>query len=495
MPYFVVLLMTGLAMGFSDPPYARVELPLAEANQLAMEYHFSGVGIDDDGALIVSGSTELLALFDDLNIPYTLMIDRYLADQEEAAFWKSVPSSYFNPTTLLSWLQSLVASHSSIAELVQIGTTDLARPIWAVKVTDNLMDEEFEPELRIIGNIHGDEKSSLMVCTDALEWILTQYGIHPDATKLVNETEMWFVPMVNPDGNFAHTRSNSNGVDLNRDFDGPAGPGTVFPAFSQKETQAIRDMTEVLGNRFMLGLTFHSGAACFNSVWNYTTTGPPDLANFFSSRTGGSPCSNPGGECAIPAMDGLAEAYGQGCTYPNFWQVVGADWYVTFGDTNDWAYDEWGTLDTTLECTVSKTPSESQIPIYTAQHRFGVINYLLKSRQGIEGVITDAVTGDPLDAQLTVTEFPQTVFTDPILGDYHRFAVPGTYEITASAQGYTPKTLTDITVTVDVMTLANFQLLPDSITFEYLVEIWHLQGPIDTNGNDYIDVIDLLSFL
>lgn len=493
-----MVLLISVSIMAADPPYVRVEWPLDLALELSRSYKFSAVEVDETGSLIVAGDESLLALFDDLGVPYSVDMDRYWRERAERERMKAVPSSYFDPSTLTSWLQNLVASHPTITELIQIGTSVQGRAIWAVKVTDNPGLEENEPELRLIGNIHGDEKSSLMVCTDALEWIVTQYGMAPEATTLVEQTEMWFVPMVNPDGNNSSTRRNAHNYDLNRNFRGPEGhdPFSGGPSpFSEPETQAIRDLTEVMGNRFALGLSFHSGAACFNSVWNYSVTAPADLANFFSSRTGGTPCGNFGGDCAIPSANGLAEAYGQGCSYPGFWHVVGADWYVTYGDTNDWAYDEWGTLDTTLECTDSKTPSAAQIPTYTVQHRMGVINYLLKARQVIEGIVTDAGTGNPLDAEIVVTQFPQVIYTDPLLGDYHRFVVPGTYSITASAVGYLSETVTDVVVVADSPTVVDFQLLPDSITFESLRSYWPNSGPIDINANNRIDVIELVQFL
>ena len=78
-----------------------------------------------------------------------------------------------------------------------------------------------------------------MVSCDVLDTILAGYTAAPqDATakKLVDETEMWFIPIGNPYGNANNTRYNSNGKDLNRNFWGPAG-SDVPPAWSEKETQ------------------------------------------------------------------------------------------------------------------------------------------------------------------------------------------------------------------------------------------------------------------
>ena len=146
------------------------------------------------------------------------------------------------------------------------------------------------------------------------------------------------------------------------------------------------------------------------------------------------------------APDGLAKAYQDGCTTPGFWYTNGYDWYGTRGDTNDWSYGAWSTLDTTIELNVAKSPAASQIPTYCAQHRQAVLNYMLKTFQGIHGVMTDQASGTPLDGTVTATctasatiavPHPyQAVFTDPVAGDFHRVLQPGTYTVTCKAAGY-----------------------------------------------------------
>ncbi len=150
---------------------------------------------------------------------------------------------------------------------------------------------------------------------------------------------------------------------------------------------------------------------------------------------------------------------------PGFWYTEGYDWYGTRGDTNDWSYGAWTDLDTTIELNSTKTPPASQIPTYCAQHRQAVLNYMMKTFQGIHGVMTDQVTGAPLDGTVTATatasaDIPvphayQAVYTDPVAGDFHRVLQPGTYTILCSAAGYMPTTITGIVVSADAKTIVN----------------------------------------
>jgi hypothetical protein len=72
--------------------------------------------------------------------------------------------------------------------------------------------------------------------------------------------------------------------------------------------------------------------------------------------------------------------------------------------------------------------------------------------------VTDSVTGLPVRAQIWLNPYNWTSFSERTNGDYHRFALPGTYSITVAAPGYASKTISsvvvpnsgDSTVTVDV---------------------------------------------
>ncbi len=359
--------------------------------------------------------------------------------------------------SVMGKLLELHNAYPNITRLHDIGDSqDGAYDIIAMQVTDNPDVVEAEPKIRMYGNIHGDETGAMMVTFDVLETILSRYAVNdPDAVMLVEEAESWFIPNGNPYGLANRTRYNSRGIDLNRNFWGPNGNASGGP-FSEKETQAIRDLTEVIGKRFVVSLSYHGGAIVFNSVYNYTSAATTDEPIFFSSRTGG-----PYGE-ANPAPGGLAAAYQAGCDTLGFWYSNGGDWYVTRGDTNDWSYFVWSALDTTLEVTSNKWPDSDLIRNYTAEHREASINYMLKAFQGIHGIMSDPGTGAPLDGTVVVTctqsdtistpHLYKEVYTDPVVGDYHRVLQPGTYTVECNSNGYDPVVITDVVVAADTPT-------------------------------------------
>ena len=76
----------------------------------------------------------------------------------------------------------------------------------------------------VVGQVHGNECAPQLV-TEAVR----QHGW--------TGTTVWLIPTLNPDGYANHTRTNANGVDLNRDGH----------AMSQPESAALRDFVANVG--------------------------------------------------------------------------------------------------------------------------------------------------------------------------------------------------------------------------------------------------------
>ena len=126
----------------------------------------------------------------------------------------------------------------------------------------------------LMGSIHGDSQYTEANPTgngwygdagDAQEAILTPYFFvvdlirhrddNPQYKKLLETYEIDIIPIINPWGVQNHSRRNGNNVDLNRNFDvtdsngesrwenvqGSSGAGKGASAFSENESQAIRD--------------------------------------------------------------------------------------------------------------------------------------------------------------------------------------------------------------------------------------------------------------
>ena len=73
-------------------------------------------------------------------------------------------------------------------------------PIWAVKISDNVHVEEDEPAVLYNGVHHAEEVLGLEICMSMINELLSQYGSDGQKTWWVDNIEIWFVPLLNPEG-------------------------------------------------------------------------------------------------------------------------------------------------------------------------------------------------------------------------------------------------------------------------------------------------------
>ncbi|MFL2983485.1 MAG: M14 family zinc carboxypeptidase [Candidatus Neomarinimicrobiota bacterium] len=176
-----------------------------------------------------------------------------------------------------------------ISERVIIGQSIEGRDIWAFKVSDNPNEDEDEPEVLYTSLTHAREPLSMMNLIYFVQLIAEQYNLDPELDFLVNNREMWFIPVVNPDG-YVYNESiepggggmhrknrldtncgdgTNRGVDLNRNYgygwgaddtgSSPNPCSTTYRGeseFSEPETQAVRDF--ILNQQFKNVLHYHS---------------------------------------------------------------------------------------------------------------------------------------------------------------------------------------------------------------------------------------------
>lgn len=150
-----------------------------------------------------------------------------LADQrgEEATSY----NKYYNYDELTVLFKSLSQKYSNIANLTSIGRSVEGRELWVMRVTrDPTADVPGKPKFKYVGNMHGDETVSRQVLIYLVEYLLQRYGEDQRVTELVNNTDIYILPSMNPDG-FEKSvegdcvgkdegRYNAKNIDLNRSF-------------------------------------------------------------------------------------------------------------------------------------------------------------------------------------------------------------------------------------------------------------------------------------
>jgi len=283
---------------------------------------------------------------------------------------------YYSYTELTNLLFQLQQDFPDIFSYESIGKTYEGRDIWLVKISDNVVADEDEPGVLFTGGIHGNEKPGFEVVIYSLKAIAENYSsINVNESfsnrirNIVNNTELYFIPMVNPDGVEAETRKNREpndcifgstlfrGVDLNRNFgykwedfnehplkytlgtifkiggranvmfpflDIPFGKGVYrgpYP-FSENETRAIKEFVE--NHSIITGIGYHTSGRKIGYPWAWTKEDPSDAPTFLS----------------------LVENVSKINDYTFF---QSSDWYFISGCFNDWMYGEHGAYYFTIE--------------------------------------------------------------------------------------------------------------------------------------------------
>ena len=122
---------------------------------------------------------------------------------------------YLKYTEMLAELDEMVATYPNlITTKAPISTfvTYENRPIYYVRISDNpAQDEAGEPKILYTAIHHAREPMSLMETIFFMWYVLENYGTNDEVTYLVNNTQLFFVPCLNPDGYVYNQTTNPTG--------------------------------------------------------------------------------------------------------------------------------------------------------------------------------------------------------------------------------------------------------------------------------------------
>jgi hypothetical protein len=240
--------------------------------------------------------------------------------------------------------------------LFDIGDSREGRDILAIRMTQGArgLPLNRRPAVLYQGTTHAREWISTEVARRLLHWFIQERRAgNEEVQELLETTEFWFVPVVNPDG-YQYTfdeerlwRKNlfdadgdgqPEGVDLNRNYpehwnydeEGSSSQFSsetyrgVAPA-SEPETEANIALFDMADFKFAVSYHSFGNLLLYTQGWQYNTPSADDPIYVALSGTDDNPA---------------VEGYDPG---------VGADLYITNGEFTDWAHGERGVLAWTPE--------------------------------------------------------------------------------------------------------------------------------------------------
>ena len=402
-------------------------------------------------------------------------------------------------------IDSLQELYPDIVMVDSIGTTLGAepycepRPIWAVKISDNVTVDEDEPAVLFVGQCHAEEVLGVEVVMYMINDIL-EHRFQIPYLYWISEMEIWFVPTYNPeglevvmDGRDITYRKNQRDNNLNGIFDFEVGQGgdvdgvdpnrnysfnwihgdTLFAPgneewndyyrgpypFSEGGTQAIRNLAE--RQHFIFSINYHSSRSGnhaekvhFSFEWNGGKTCPDfDVTQYVGNHVA-ELIENEAGTGHYECSPSVSRR----------------------GHAHDWFYQTHGTIQLLIECGTMSIQPNNDPPLYlvddtcerNSEGAYWLLNraigYQTDSASMLTGHITDAVTGEPLVAEVIVEEKKASFFaprlSDELYGRFWRVLNPGTYTLRVRKKGYEEQIIENVIVNNSAWTTLNIQLNP-----------------------------------
>ncbi|XP_059779648.1 carboxypeptidase Z isoform X1 [Balaenoptera ricei] len=442
----------------------------------------------------------------DMAWPYFLDCGRYFVGQEEGCYnpleklrggldvvEEALPSGH--PPTVLRFthhsyaqmvrvLKQTAARCTHIAKTYSIGRSFDGRDLLVIEFSSLPGQHELmEPEVKLIGNIHGNEVAGREMLIYLAQYLCSEYLLgSARIQRLLNTTRVHLLPSMNPDGyevaaaegagynGWTSGRQNAQNLDLNRNF--PDLTSEYYRLASARsmrsgriaipqhywwgkvapETKAIMKWMRTIP--FVLSASLHGGDLVVSYPFDFSKH--PQEEKMFS-----------------PTPDEkmfklLAKAYAD--VHPmmmdksenrcggNFLKkgsvINGADWYSFTGGMSDFNYLHSNCFEITVELGCVKFPAEEALYTIWQHNKEPLLNFVemvlheddssARERgrtkislvhRGIKGVVMDKFGKPVKNARILVKGIRHDITTAPD-GDYWRLLPPGSHIVIAQAPGY-----------------------------------------------------------
>jgi carboxypeptidase T len=255
----------------------------------------------------------------------------------------TLPEIYWHLDNMAALYPNLVKPRCAIDSN---NLTSEGRMVYWTKISDNAAVDENEPEMLYSAAHHAREPAGVSQLIMYMYYLLENYSTNPEIQYIVNNTELYFVPMVNPDGyNYNATISANGGgmwrknrtswqdgyygADLNRNYSfnwgyddfgsSPNDYDDTYRGPSPSSEAEVQNMETLCANHtFKIAINYHTYGNLLICPWGYeASTYTPDMTTY--------------------------NAWGDILTKDNQYSFGTADQtvhYVTNGSSDDWMYGE-----------------------------------------------------------------------------------------------------------------------------------------------------------
>ena len=410
-----------------------------------------------------------------LGIPTTLLVPPSMSESHKMYDGKNRDEYEWNeyPTYEMyeAMMMEYAESYPGKCSLIELGTLESGRKLLIIRINNDVISAK--PKVLLTSTIHGDETTGFVMMLRLIDELLTKEGL-PEVDGIRNNIDLFICPNANPDGTYRNgnntvtgaTRANAFGIDMNRNY--PDCIDGMHPDDKDYalETELFMRLSDEY--QFTMSANYHGGAEVVNYPWDNNTTRHADELWW---RT----ISRQYADLAHEKNPDYMTDRDNGVTN-------GADWYMINGSRQDYMNYYQQCREVTIECSSTKCPPASDLPLYWEYNRNSIYAFLNQVLFGIHGFVKDAETQEPLSATIRILNHDcaySIVESQLPYGDFYRPINSGTYTVEISSEGYVSKQET-------VVVRDNEKLVID-------ISLDRLKSSLDNRDSDVIEIVTNLS--
>ena len=328
---------------------------------------------------------------------------------------------YHDYDKLSQSLKAIAQANPNLIKLKTAGKSVAGRELWYVEMSNYAEGSLSErPKVLYIANMHGNETAGRELMLRLIKYLAEEYENNPRIQNILNQTQIFIMPSMNPDGFENQRRGNQDNYDLNRSFPDFTLQEADDPAGRPLENQAIMKLHRE--HHFVLALNFHGGAVCFNMPWDTQSnaTNETRFAEDLLMRTLARVYADLNQTMRNTGFD-------QGVTY-------GYEWYHVDGSMQDWASYFRQSIHATIELSTDKWPPASELDGIWQENKESLLRYIEAASFGYFLKVQDD-QGRPIQSVKMKHEGADKFLNYPG-GTVLRPALEGVYKVQVKAAGF-----------------------------------------------------------
>uniref|UniRef100_A0A2K6KVG6 Carboxypeptidase Z n=1 Tax=Rhinopithecus bieti TaxID=61621 RepID=A0A2K6KVG6_RHIBE len=328
--------------------------------------------------------------------------------------------SHHSYAQMVRVLRRTASRCAHVARTYSIGRSFDGRDLLVIEFSSRPGQHELmEPEVKLIGNIHGNEVAGREMLIYLAQYLCSEYLLgNPRIQRLLNTTRIHLLPSMNPDGyevaaaegagynGWTSGRQNAQNLDLNRNF-----PDLTSEYYQLAETRGVRSDHIPIPQHYWWGKV----APETKAIMKWMQTIPFVLS-----------ASLHGGDLVVSYPFDFSK-------HPQEEKMFSPTPDEKMSDFN---YLHTNCFEITVELGCVKFPPEEALYTLWQHNKESLLNFVETVHRGIKGVVMDKFGKPVKNARILVKGIRHDITTAPD-GDYWRLLPPGTHIVIAQAPGYT----------------------------------------------------------